>query len=176
MSAERNRSVSAGKNIVMIGAPGSGKSTVGVALAAALDEPFTDIDALIESSENTSIPDIFVTRGEAAFRELEAAHTIDALNRPGVVALGGGAIHNERIRSALVGHHVVWLETSVSTAVSRIGLNSSRPLLLGNVRGTLIKLLAERTPLYRGAATITVSTDDRQPDEVVGLIRAELAR
>lgn len=168
--------MSAEKNIVMIGAPGSGKSTIGVALAAAIEEPFTDIDTLIEQSENTSIPDIFVTRGETAFRELEAAHTVDALNRPGVVALGGGAIHNERIRTALVGHHVVWLECSVTTAVSRIGLNSSRPLLLGNVRGTLIKLLAERTPLYRGAATITVNTDDRSPDEVVALVRAELHR
>lgn len=162
--------------IVMIGAPGSGKSTVGTALAAALEEPFTDIDALIEASQGTSIPDIFVTRGEQVFRQLEAEHTIEALGRSGVVALGGGAIHNEQIRTALQGHHVVWLETSVTTAVSRIGLNSSRPLLLGNVRGTLIKLLAERTPLYRGAATITVNTDDRAPDEVVTLIRAELDR
>ncbi|NNG19097.1 shikimate kinase [Naumannella sp. ID2617S] len=162
--------------IVMIGAPGSGKSTVGDALGRALGEPFTDIDTLIEAKEGTSIADLFVTRGEPAFRALEAAETIEALQRSGIVALGGGAIHNEQIRAALVGHHVVWLECSVSTAVDRIGLNSARPLLLGNVRGTLIKLLAERTPLYRGAATITVATDGRNADEVVELVRAELGR
>lgn len=162
--------------MVMIGAPGSGKSTVGVRLAEALDESFTDIDSLIEELEDSSIADIFVTRGEPAFRKLEAEHTVGALQRSGVVALGGGAIHNAEIREALKGHHVIWLEVGIATAVNRIGLNSARPLLLGNVRGTLIKLLGERTPLYREAATITVKTDDRDPDEVVGLIRQQLGR
>ena len=61
-------------------------------------------------------------------------------------------------------------QVSAATAVSRVGLNEARPLLLGNVRGRLIKLLAERTPLYAEVATERVETDVLQPAEVVDLL------
>lgn len=162
--------------IVLIGAPGSGKSTVGAALAAELGEEFVDVDAAIEADQRTSIADIFVTHGEPYFRQLEETATLAALTRGGVIALGGGAIMNSDIRDVLVEHVVIWLQCSISTAAKRVGLDTARPLLLGNVRGRLITLLNERTPFYRGAATITISTDNREPADVVAEIRRELRR
>lgn len=162
--------------IVMIGAPGSGKSTIGALLAEALGMTFVDVDAAIEADEQQTIADIFVLHGEPHFRQLEETATAVALRNGGVVALGGGAIMNEQTRSALTGHDVVWLECSISTATKRIGLDQARPLLLGNVRGQLIQMLNVRIPRYRQAATITVNTDDREPAEIVAEMRSELGR
>lgn len=162
--------------IAIIGAPGSGKSTVGRLLADALGLPFVDVDAAIEADQELSIADIFVTHGEPHFRQLEETATIAKLAEGGVVALGGGAIMNADIRRALADHDVVWLECSIATATKRVGMDTARPLLLGNVRGRLIKLLNERTPRYREAATVTVNVDERTPGQVVAQIRQELAR
>ena len=162
--------------IALIGAPGAGKSTIGKSLAHALGLPFVDVDAAIETDEAMTIADIFVTHGEPHFRQLEETATLVALDRGGVVALGGGAIMNADIRAALRHHDVVWLDCSIATATKRVGLDSARPLLLGNVRGRLIRLLNERTPLYREAATLTVSTDDVEPADVVAAIVTGLGR
>lgn len=162
--------------VAIIGAPGSGKSTIGRLLAEALGLPFVDVDAVIESDQELSIADIFVTHGEPHFRQLEETTTIARLAEGGVVALGGGAIMNPDIRRALADHDVVWLECSIATATKRVGMDTARPLLLGNVRGRLIKLLNERTPLYRAAASVTVNVDDRTPSEIVATIRGELGR
>lgn len=162
--------------IVLIGAPGSGKSTVGALLAKELDEEFVDVDAAIEVDQQTSIADIFVLHGEPRFRQLEETATLAALERGGVISLGGGAVMNKDIRKAVVGHTVIWLQCSISTATKRVGMDVARPLLLGNVRSRLIQLLNERTPVYRAAATISVVTDDREPAEVVAEIRRELDR
>lgn len=77
---------------------------------------------------------------------------------------------SEEIRTALRGHRVVWLQVSAASATQRIGLNEARPLLLGNVRGQLIRLLAERAALYAAVATLTVDTDGQQPEAVVATI------
>jgi shikimate kinase len=158
--------------VVLVGAPGSGKSTTGALLAARLGVPFTDVDAVIEERTGRSIAAIFADDGEPAFRALEEQVTAELLERPGVLALGGGAVLSDATRAALRGHQVVWLQVSAATAVSRVGLNEARPLLLGNVRGRLIKLLAERTPLYAEVATRRVETDARPPEEVVELLLA----
>ena len=78
---------------------------------------------------------------------------------------------NPRIREALRGHDVIWLEVSISQATRRVGMNNVRPLLLGNVRGRLIELLRERTPFYEEVATTRIMSDSRRPSEVA----AELA-
>ena len=160
--------------IVLIGAPGAGKSTVGAALAAALGRGFVDVDEVIEAGAGRSIRDIFVIDGEAAFRELEIATTLELLSRPVVLGLGGGAPMSEPIREALTGHTVVWLEVSAKQAAHRVGLDVARPLLLGNVHGRLRKLLAERLPVYDSVATHRVSTDEATPDQVVAAILAAL--
>ena len=128
---------------------------------------------MIEARVGKPVSEIFADDGEAVFRALEEATTAELLQQPGVLSLGGGAVLSAATRQALRGHRVVWLQVSVANAARRVGLNEARPLLLGNVRGTLIRLLAERTPLYAEVATQTVSTDDHSPSAVVNqIIRA----
>lgn len=160
--------------IALIGAPGSGKTSVGQQLAARLEWPFVDVDARIEHEQGQLIREIFADHGEARFRELERAATLIALAEPGVVSLGGGAVMTPEIAQALRGVYVVWLSVSVTQASRRVGLNQARPLLLGNLRGTLIKLLAERTPVYQNLATIIVDTEHATVRAIVDQIVAEL--
>lgn len=162
--------------IVLVGAPGSGTSTVGELLAAALGRGFLDVDAVIEQRAGKPIPEIFVDDGEQAFRALEEATTIELLDhRDLVLSLGSGAVLSAAIRQALAGNRVVWLQVSAGTAVDRIGLGAARPPQLGNVRGRLIQLLNRRTPLYAEVASLRVATDDLTADEVVTEIVAGLA-
>lgn len=160
--------------IALIGAPGAGKTTVGRQLAARLELPFVDVDARIEAEQGRLIREIFADQGEAHFRELERDTSLDALSRPGVVSLGGGAVMTPAIAEALREVTVVWLSVSVTQASRRVGLNQARPLLLGNMRATLIKLLAERTPVYQNLATITVDTDRTGVRAIVDQIISEL--
>lgn len=160
--------------IVLVGAPGAGKSTIGSALAKARDLDFIDADSVIEQRADKPISAIFADSGEKAFRAMEEEVTLEVLTHPGVVSLGGGAVLNERIREALVRHIVVWLEVSISKASRRVGMNRTRPLLLGNVRARLVELLRQRTPLYEEVATIRINTDDLTPAEVVAAIEREL--
>lgn len=161
--------------IVLVGAPGSGKSTVGKLLAAELGREFVDVDTEIEERAGKPIPEIFVSDGEPAFRALEEELTVELLDRPAVISLGGGAVLSATTRQALTGHRVVWLQVSAGTAADRVGLSTARPLLLGNVRGRLIQLLNQRLPLYAEVATLAVATDDRTADEVVAVILDGLA-
>ena len=158
--------------LVLVGAPGSGKSTVGALLAQRWGEPFADVDAVIAERVGKSVAEIFADDGEAEFRRVEETVTTELLAVPGVLALGGGAVLSARVRSALRGHRVVWLQVSAAHAARRVGLNEARPLLLGNVRGRLIKLLNERTPLYAEVATEQVDTDELPADAVVERLAA----
>jgi len=152
---------------VLVGPPGSGKSTVGGLLAERLGVGLRDTDADIVAATGQEIADIFVDRGEAAFRALEREAVRVALaEHRGVLALGGGAVLDESNRRLLGGHRVVFLDVSLADAARRVGLDTSRPLLLGNVRGRLKALLDERHPLYVEAATLTVDTSGRTPDDV----------
>jgi shikimate kinase len=157
-------------SIVLIGAPGSGKTTVGAMLAERLGVPFNDADAIIVERAGRSIAEIFTDDGEAAFRALEEQVTAEVLELPGVLSLGGGAVLSSTTRAALRSHRVVWLRIGLSQSVKRVGLDTARPLLLGNVRGQLLKLLNERAPLYAQVATEVVDTDDTTPAEVVETI------
>ncbi|MFW6599639.1 shikimate kinase [Propionibacteriaceae bacterium Y2011] len=163
------------ETLAVIGAPGSGKSTVGALVAELLGARFCDVDKVIEEQAGKPISEIFADDGEPAFRRLEEEATVAALEHDQVVALGGGAVMSPKIRAALAGVPVVWLEVRGATAVSRAGLNQARPLLMGNVRGTLIKLLNERTPLYQQLATVTVPNDGDDPAEAARRVVAALA-
>jgi len=158
--------------VVLVGAPGSGKSTVGALLAERLRLPFTDVDEVIEQAAGRSVTEIFADDGEPAFRALEEAATAELLGEPGVLSLGGGAVLSATTRSRLHGHRVVWLQVGAATAVKRVGLSQARPLLLGNVRGRLMQLLAERAPLYAEVATETVNTDELSAEAVVEALAA----
>jgi shikimate kinase len=161
--------------VVLVGPMGAGKTTVGRILAERWDVPFRDTDEDVEAADGRVVSDIFVESGEEHFRTLERAAVERALTEHGgVLAVGGGAVLAESSRGVLAGHRVVFLRVGLADAASRVGLGSSRPLLLGNVRGTMKALLEERTPVYESVATIVVDTDGRTPDEVAALVEEAL--
>ena len=114
-----------------------------------------------------TVAELFVAEGEPAFRQREEDAVAAALEGEGVVSLGGGAIMSPATRERLRGHRVIWLQVSLSDAAARVGLNTARPLLLGNVRQTMGRLLEERAPLYAEVATVTIDTAGRPIREVV---------
>src|SRR5215208_7118362 len=161
---------------VLVGLPGSGKSTIGRRLAKALDTSLLDTDVAIEQTTRRSIPDIFATDGEQEFRRIEECVIRDALqSHDGVLSLGGGAITTAGVRDALAGHTVVYLEISAAEGVRRTGGTTVRPLLAGGDRGEKFKaLMSQRVPLYRKVATIRVNTNRRNPGAVVRYIVSQL--
>jgi shikimate kinase len=153
--------------VVLVGPMGAGKTTVAGLLATAWGTTARDTDADIEARDGREISDIFVESGEAAFRALEVEAVATALaEHDGVLALGGGAVLDPATRELLAGHRVVFLRVGLAEAVKRVGLGTSRPLLLGNVRSRIKALLDERTPIYEGVSSETVDTDGRTPEEV----------
>jgi shikimate kinase len=129
----------------------------------------------VEQAAGESISDIFVGRGEAAFRELERdAVRVALVEHDGVLALGGGAVLAEETRALLVGHQVVFLDVSLGDATARVGLNRDRPLLLGSPRAQLRTMLDERRPMYVEVASVTVDTTGQDPDEVASAVEAAL--
>ena len=161
--------------VVLVGPMGAGKSTVGALLADAWGVSARDTDSDVEALEGRSISDIFVDSGEAHFRDLERKAVAEALaTHDGVLSLGGGAVLDPATKDLLEGHPVVFLRVGLAEAVKRVGIGSSRPLLLGNVRARIKALLDERTPIYESVATFTVDTDGRTPEEVAAAIQEAL--
>ncbi|MCH1867402.1 shikimate kinase [Nocardioides sp. CFH 31398] len=151
---------------------GAGKSTVGPLLAEAWGVGFRDTDADVETTAGRSVADVFVEEGEARFRALEREAVATALaEHDGVLALGGGAVMDSETRERLAGHTVVFLRVGLTQAVSRVGLGSARPLLLGNVRGRLKAILDERAPVYTAVASVVVDTDDLDSAAVAEAVR-----
>ena len=161
---------------VIIGPPGSGKTTVGTRLADRLSVGFRDTDADVEAVAGKPVSEIFIDDGEPRFRELERAAVRTALaEHDGVLALGGGAVLDDGTQALLAEHMVVYLEVGLSDAVKRVGLASARPLLVLNPRSRLRRLLEERLPVYERLGTVTVATGGRDPDEIVDQIVKEIS-
>ncbi len=147
--------------VVFVGPPGAGKSTVAEIVAQRLAVDLRDTDQDIEASEGVSIQDLFIDHGEAHFRVLEEKAVAAALTEhDGVVSLGGGAVLSPQSRAALADHRVIFLDVGLTAAVRRVGMNSARPLLLGNVRTQLKNLMDQRRVLYRDVARFTIETDE----------------
>lgn len=165
-------------SIVFIGPPGSGKSTVGRALAQKLNRNFVDTDAVIEETTGKKIADIFLIDGEEEFRRIEREVVLSALqSQDSVISLGGGSVLDEDVQSALSSlPEVIFLDVSISNAAPRVGFNRDRPLLLGNPRQQWIALMEKRRPIYERIATRTISTDNRKAHEVVAELLPELIR
>ena len=169
-----------GPRVVLVGPPGSGKSTVARSLAHRLAVTARDTDHDVEQAAGKAISDIFVDDGEPAFRALEHAAVTRALDEhDGVLALGGGAVLDPATQEALAvyrsgGGVVVFLDVSLAHAAPRVGFNQSRPLLLGNPRAQWQALMNQRRPVYESVATLTVLTDELRPAAVAERIVAEL--
>lgn len=161
--------------VVLVGPPGSGKTTVGWLLAERLGVAFRDTDTDVEARAGKTVAEIFTDDGEPAFREMEAEAVTAALaGHDGVLSLGGGAVLAERTRQALAGHTVAYLRVELSDAVKRVGLAADRPVLALNPRAMLRHLLAERQPLYEQVATVSADTSGHTPAEVADEIMAAI--
>lgn len=173
--------VGPGPVVVLVGPPGSGKSTVARALAARLGLTSRDTDEDVERTAGRPISDIFVQDGEAVFRALERDAVAAALAaHRGVLALGGGAVLDPATQAALAryvegGGAVAFLDVSLAHAAPRVGFNQARPLLLGNPRAQWQALMDARRPVYARVATLHVDTDGRRPTQVAAEIEAALA-
>jgi shikimate kinase len=163
--------------IVLIGAPGSGKSTVGVALAAHLQWPFVDTDSLIELKESRKITDLFVDHGEEYFRSVEFETLKEVLQETSaVISLGGGAPISQPAQDAISSSNstIVFLDVSLAAAAPRVGFNRDRPLLLGNPRAQWQALSDQRRPIYEKLATQSIKVDDMTVEEIIAIIESNL--
>ena len=144
------------RNIVLIGMPSSGKTTIGKALAARMGKRFADTDELIVGTTGKSIPEIFEKEGEKVFREIEKKVICDiAVNDGTVIATGGGVILDEKNVLALKRNGViVYLDRKIDNLIA----TDSRPLS-SNV-DDLKKLYDKRKPLYEKYAEITIDDND----------------
>lgn len=160
-----------GRNIVLIGLMGAGKTTVGRRLAQRLGRPFADTDAVVETAAGTSVAAIFDAQGERGFRAMEATAVrhVAAL-RGQVIAVGGGAV----LDHANVTHlrstgDLVFLDGDPAVLAQRVGDAASRPLLHAqpDLAARLAALRTERAAAYDQAAVHVVDTTGRDPDETV---------
>lgn len=162
--------------LVLIGAPGAGKSTVGKALSEKLNREFLDTDALIQDSTGKTITDIFVVDGEEVFRAIELEVLADVLKSENtVISLGGGAPISEQAQMLITDSQslVIFLDVSLATAAPRVGFNRDRPLLLGNPRAQWQALSDKRRPVYERLADVVIKVDEMDVDAIVTAIVKE---
>jgi shikimate kinase len=160
--------------VVLIGMPGSGKTTVGAATAARLSVPFQDTDELVEAAEGRTVAEIFAAGGEGAFRAAELVALRRALSERAVVATGGGVVSTDAGRSELSGERCVYLAADLDLLVDRAA-SSPRPRLARDVRGTLERLGAARETRYRELASLRLDASlpvERLVDRIASFLEA----
>jgi|SRR6056297_507093 len=167
------------KPVFLCGMMGSGKSTVGRALANRLEVPFCDLDELIVEETGMTIPEIFKEEGESKFREIERKILIrESQYFKGVMALGGGSLQNQHMIDHLkIYGWLIFLDVPQSVISKRITGDTNRPMLNANdndnnnesahheADSKIQRLMAERRPLYE-QAEITIQTGDKPADEI----------
>jgi shikimate kinase len=163
------------RRIVLIGMRGSGKTTVGRALAQRLGRPFVDVDELIAELAGRPADELLAREGEPAFRAVEERALRLAAERAGaVVATGGGSVlHAEAFASLSRGAHVAWLDASPDILFQRASERPRPPLTKLPPQDEIRALLARRAPLYRAAADIIIQVGPPgSPDPILALISA----
>lgn len=165
------------KNIVLIGFMGTGKSAVGKILAKRLKRDWLDVDQVIEDTEKRKISDIFEKDGEAHFRRLEKETIQKVTGRSNlVITTGGGAVLDADNRAALKKNgFLITLSATPETIFQRVRHARHRPLLKGDLRAEIQRLMAEREPFYRESDHI-FSTDGKTASQMAALIEAALKK
>lgn len=164
------------QHVILVGLPGSGKSTVGSLVADMMGVRVFDVDSAVANRTGTSIAEIFERQGEAAFREFERTETLNSLlEEPGVIVPGGGwAAQPDNLTSVKGRAITVYLRTSPQEAARRVAPEGGRPLLeTSDPVGAMESLLRERAGFYE-ECDARVDTDGKRPEEVAREV-AELA-
>lgn len=164
-STTASTSARSGPPVVIIGPMGAGKSSVGKKVAKALGVPFTDTDRMIVRSHGP-ISGIFASRGEPAFRALEAEAVAAAMTTGGVISVGGGAVTHGDTRDALTGARIVLLTVSPEAVAERIS-GTTRPLLATGGIDAWTTIADERAATYAALAHVVVDTSRRPMSSVV---------
>lgn len=164
--------------VVLVGMPGSGKSTVGRQLSRLLGWRFVDSDTEIERELGHSIRAHFERHGEASFRELEQTAIEHLAAQSGIVlATGGGAVLREANRVALKSHGntVVYLRAGVDDLARRLRHDTQRPLLQDtDAVARLQQLYTQRDPLYRALADHVIDTGRSSVSAIAHLLAMQL--
>ena len=159
--------------IYLVGFMGSGKTTVGKALAELTHQPFIDLDEAIERQASKPITTIFKDDGEAYFRQLEHDALIQTIEYGGVVSTGGGIIERSDNREWLTGKQVVFLETPWSTIVERLKHDKTRPLWQQSL-AEKERLFNRRQPLYKKVSQYVIDTRQNAPTDIAEKIINQL--
>ncbi len=158
-------------NIVLIGMPGAGKSTVGALAARRLGRTFVETDSLIEQREGTAIPQIFAHRGESYFRDVESAVASEAATlENAVISTGGGMVLRSQNMAALAATGIIFfLDREVDALAGEN--HSGRPLLAGD-RNHILELYTNRIELYRKYAKHRIKAGKTVEESLERLLRA----
>ena len=156
---------------------GSGKSTLGPALARALNFRFIDVDHAIEEQQKKSIPEIFEQHGEKYFRQIESKMIAELCHRDkAVIATGGGAVL-DRTNREIMQHAsvVIFLRAKMTTLMERTRGDTNRPLLqTSDPLATMTDIYRQREPYYLSTAQFVIDTDSKTIDDVVSEIQNAL--
>lgn len=164
------------RNVVLIGMPGAGKSTIGVLLAKRLALAFVDTDLLIQERAGRTLQDIVDRDGHLALRRLEEQVLAELQLDHHVIATGGSAVYSEAAMSALGrGGHIVYLEVDLPTLERRVTDLGSRGIARP-VGHSFADVYAERVPLYERWAEIRISCTGRTQEQIVDAIVQALER
>jgi shikimate kinase len=157
-------------NLILIGMPAAGKSTVGVMLAKRLGVAFMDTDILMQTGEGCYLQDTIAAHGMEGFRAIEEGYLLDVPAVCGVVATGGSAVYSPKAMAHLGSlGPVVYLQLDLASLKQRLGNLDERGVL--RMPGQTIDMLyEERCPLYERYADMTVCTAGVSPDQVVSAV------
>ncbi|HET7831869.1 MAG TPA: shikimate kinase [Gallionella sp.] len=171
-----NRKAQSG-NLILVGMMGSGKTTIGRALAKHLGKVFVDSDEEIQKRTGVTIPHIFDVEGEAGFRQRETAAISSLVGGDNqVLATGGGAVLLSQNRELLHQNGIViYLKASVHDLWLRTRNDRNRPLLQnGDARAKLAELFQQRDPLYRQVADIVVQSGKQSVNALMLQVASEI--
>ncbi len=163
-------------NIILIGMPGAGKSTVGVILAKRLGFDFIDTDLLIQSQEKCRLQQLIDTRGLDNFLEIEEQILLNLHAQHSVIATGGSVVYSEHgLKKLGRSGYQIYLQIGLSTLLQRIADMGQRGLVM-NKGQTFEQLYQERTPLYEKFADLTLTCEEMNAEQVAAIIENKIER
>jgi len=161
-------------NIILIGMPGAGKSTIGVILAKRIGFHFIDTDLLIQSQEKRRLQQLIDTQGLNNFRQIEEQILLDLHVEQTIIATGGSVVYAEKgLEKLATSGYLIYLQLELSTLQRRIADMGQRGLVM-NKGQTFEQLHLERTPLYEEFSDLTITCKEMNAEQVAAMIENQI--